>query len=53
MTLAVKVQGGTNAGWRRIRHNDLNKCACGGFIAKVRADQGATLCVRCEQGESQ
>lgn len=45
----VRVNGGTGAGAKRRPAADVARCECGGFIAKIRADAGATLCVRCEQ----
>lgn len=42
------VKGGTGAASRMRAAKDIAKCECGSFIAKLRADAGATLCVRCE-----
>lgn len=44
---AVSVKGGTGARSKPRPDPSVTKCACGGFIAKIRADQGATSCVRC------
>lgn len=45
---SARVAGGTGAGSKMRPFPGTTKCACGGFIAKVRHEQGATQCVRCE-----
>lgn len=47
--IGIRVEGGTGAGSKRKPIPGVAKCPCGGFIAKIRADAGATLCVRCER----
>lgn len=42
------VKGGTGARSKSRPDPTITKCECGGYIAKIRADQGATKCTRCE-----
>lgn len=49
----VNVQGGTGAGRKHRPDSTVTRCAeCDAFVSAARAEQGATLCVRCEHGEA-
>lgn len=47
--IGTKVEGGTNAGWRKLQQPGIARCSCGGFISSKRAAEGATVCLRCER----
>jgi hypothetical protein len=46
----ANVQGGTGAGRKSRPDPTVAHCACGHFIAKARADRGATKCLGCSSG---
>lgn len=44
----TSVKGGTGARSKPRPDKTLPRCECGGFIAPLRHQEGATRCVRCE-----